>query len=142
MVGGWFARKRLGADARRLMVPRMTMPMDPVRAEFQDAVQDLRMQVDRTTVLQARAALLGEAIRLRKALRQYGGSRVGLCGGDPVSPIAAQAFNERIDGLLNWCYQYTDDLEGAGHGLGDMARAYGYTEDEIVASFSVGDTPR
>ena len=108
-----------------------------VRDQFATSVQSLTMQVDRETVLQARAAVLAEAFRLRAAIHKHGpGLGIGLCGGDPVSGDARAAFNERIGVLIDQCRQYTDDLEAAGHALGDTARSYGYTEDEITASFT------
>ena len=66
----------------------------------------------------------------------YGG--VGICGGDPVSPEAASAFNERINGLVMSCVAYNRDLQAAAAALDDTARAYGYTDDEIAASYSPG----
>ncbi|MFC5996000.1 hypothetical protein ACFQE5_17480 [Pseudonocardia hispaniensis] len=86
----------------------MNASLTSSRAQFQSAVDSLRMQVDRDTVLQARAALLAEAHRLRRKLDVHDKDvRVGLCGGDPISPVAAQAFNERIGALLEHCRPYT-----------------------------------
>lgn len=100
------------------------------------AMAALRMQVDRDTVLQTRAALLGEAERLRLAIQRHGSyAHVGLCGGDPVSKDASAAFNERIGALIDRCWRYTVDLESAADTLSDIARRYGYTEDQIAASF-------
>ena len=108
-----------------------------VRAQFAASVESLIMQVNSDTVLQARAAVLAEAYRLRTSIQVNSvKAHIGLCGDDPVSHDAKAAFNERIDALLGQCRQYTDDLEAAGHALGDTARTYGYTEDEITASFT------
>jgi hypothetical protein len=109
----------------------------PHHGQLDAAVESLTLQVDRDTVLQARAALLGEALRLKDALR-LGSVRqdVGLCGGDPVSADAAAAFNERIASLFAYCRSYVDDLERAGDVLGETARRYGFSETEIAASFS------
>lgn len=100
----------------------------------------LALQVNRDTVLAARAALLAEAdrldIELSKRAHAYGG--VGLCGGDPVSPEAASAFNERIDALVMGCLAYNRDLHAAAAALDVTARAYGYTDDEIAASYRPG----
>jgi len=101
------------------------------------AVSALALQVDRHTVLAARAALLAEADRLDKNLqrshRDFGG--VGRCGGDPVSPEAASAFDERINALVTQCLAYNRDLRASASALDATARAYGYTDDEIAASF-------
>lgn len=102
------------------------------------AVRALALQVNRETVLRARAALLAEARRLDHELnRRSVDGRVGVCGGDPVSPEAASAFNERIDTLIGNCRAYNRDLHSAALTLDDTARAYGYTDDEIAASFSL-----
>lgn len=96
----------------------------------------LALQVNRDTVLKARAALLAEADRLDLELnRRKHGSEVGVCGGDPVSPEAAGAFNERINALVVGCREYNRDLRTAANTLDATARAYGYTEDEIAASY-------
>lgn len=113
----------------------MTAPQPgPSWRQFSAAVESLKLQVDRDTVLQARAALLSEALRLKQALRAHD-SHIGLCGGDPVSADARDAFNERISALLGHCRQYTDDLEAAALALEETARRYGYTDDQIAQSF-------
>lgn len=112
-------------------------PPGPLAPTLGTAVEALALQVDRGTVLQARAVLLGEAQRLRDAIRLHGtGATVGRCGGDPVSADAAAAFTERIAKLLQVCDEYVHGLERAGGELGRVARDYGYTEDEIAASFA------
>jgi hypothetical protein len=103
------------------------------------AVRALALQVNRDTVLKARAALLAEADRLDLGLDQRKhGSVVGLCGGDPVSPEAAQAFTERIHALVAECRAYNRDLRAAANALDATAREYGYTDDQIAASYSSG----
>jgi hypothetical protein len=100
------------------------------------AVESLKLQVDRDTVLQARAALLSEALRLRDSIKLHGaGVTVGRCGNDPVSADASGAFSQRIERLIDHCTRYIADLEMAGAQLGDIARSYGYTEGEIETSF-------
>ena len=99
----------------------------------------LALQVNRETVLKARATLLAEARRLDLELDQRRlGSDVGLCGGDPVSPEAAGAFNERIDALVVSCRAYNEKLRAAASDLDATARSYGYTDDEIAASYRPG----
>ncbi|MGH3566717.1 MAG: WXG100 family type VII secretion target [Pseudonocardia sp.] len=114
----------------------MTEP-GPFRPQLDAAVAAVGMEVDRENVLAARAALLAEADRLDDliAVEQRRGLRVGLCGGDPVSPEAATAFNDRIDALLGQCSRYNQDLREAARALDSVARSYGWTEDEIAASF-------
>jgi hypothetical protein len=109
----------------------------PEDGELAAAVEALALRVNRDTVLQARAALLAEADRLDSELHQRHGdfSRVGLCGNDPVSPEAAQAFNERIDALVASCRAYNRDLRTSAAVLDATARGYGFTDEEIAASF-------
>jgi len=100
------------------------------------AVRALALQVNRDTVLKARAALLAEADRLDVELgKRQLGSEVGLCGADPVSPEAAGAFNERINALVRSCVAYNGQLRAAASALDATARFYGYTDDEIAASY-------
>jgi hypothetical protein len=115
----------------------MIAPHPGPHGQLDAAVESLRLQVDRDTVLQARAALLGEALRLKDALKSAGIDQgVGLCGGDPVSADAADAFNRRIAALITSCHCYTEDLETAAEALGEMASRYGFTDADIAASFS------
>ena len=103
------------------------------------AVSALALQVDRHTVLAARAALLAEAERLdRELVERHRGHEVGRCGGDPVSPEAAVAFNERINALLENCFAYNRDLRAAASALDATAHKYGYTDEQIAESFRPG----
>jgi hypothetical protein len=107
------------------------------RTHLDAAVRALALQVNRDTVLKARAALLAEADRLDTELRDKHSdlTGVGLCGGDPVSPEAATAFNERINALIKSCFDYNRDLRTSAATLDATARAYGYTDYEIAESF-------
>jgi hypothetical protein len=129
--------KRPEDPVRRPTLLGMTAPAPgPQSALLASAVESLAFQVNQDTVLQARAALLGEAQRLKDEIRLSSIDQgIGLCGGDPVSSDAASAFSERIDGLLLRCSRYTDELEQAANALTDTAREYGFTEDDIRHSF-------
>jgi hypothetical protein len=116
----------------------MTAPeVGAPRTQLDAAVRALALQVNRDSVLKARAALLAEAERLDRELHRRRATQggVGLCGGDPVSPEAAMAFNERIEALVQRCRDYNRDLRAAATALDTTARAYGYTDDQIAASF-------
>lgn len=117
----------------------MTAPQPgPLRPQIDAAVAAVGLQVNRDTVLQARAALLAEADRLDRELQLAGDRRFHtdlVCGSDPVSPEAAAAFAERIAELQRQCTAYNSDLRAAARALDDTARSYGYTDDEIAASF-------
>ncbi len=114
----------------------MNAHTDAAPGSLAAAMTSVRLQVDRDNVLKARSAILTEARRLQTAVRiRTPGIWVGLCGGDPVSKDAKEAFNERIKALVDHCMQYALDLETAGYTLDDIARSYGHTEDDIAASF-------
>ena len=138
-AAGFF--KRPHGSGRAPTLDAMTAPeVGAHRPSLDAAVSALALQVDRHTVLAARAALLAEADRLDTALRDKHSdlTGVGLCGGDPVSPEAALAFNERINALLENCFAYNRDLRAAAGALDATARMYGYTDEQIAASFRPG----
>ena len=135
-AAGFF--KRPHGSGRAPTLDAMTAPEVGAHRPLLDAaVSALALQVDRHTVLAARAALLAEADRLDAQLRdrRYNFGGVGLCGRDPVSPEAAQSFNERINALVQSCFQYNRDLRTSAAALDATARSYGYSDDEIAASF-------
>ncbi len=107
------------------------------RPDLDAAVAAVGLQVNRDNVLQARNILLAEADRLddelNKVMRRD--LHIGDCGGDPVSPNATLGFNQRIDVLVGQCRQYNEDLRQAARELDVTARTYGWTEEEIAASF-------
>ena len=137
-AAGFF--KRPHGQGRAPTLDAMTAPEVGAHRPLLDAaVSALALQVDRHTVLAARAALLAEAERLDRALvERHRGHDVGRCGGDPVSPEAAVAFNERINALLANCFAYNRDLRAAASALDVTARTYGYTDEQIAASFRPG----
>ncbi len=100
------------------------------------ALASVSLQVNRDNVLQARKAVLDEAQRLQDLLITHQRDVwVDLCGGDPVSADAAEAFNERIHQLVDHCWRYAMELKAAGDALGETARAYGFTDEQIAASY-------
>ncbi|MDN5918015.1 MAG: hypothetical protein L0I76_23460 [Pseudonocardia sp.] len=131
----------------------MTSPVPRIaNAHLQSSIDHVLMQVDRDTVLKARAVLMQEADELEDAMtRATGGAPptalpgrmgqpghgvwVGRCSDDPISGPAQISFNRKIDAVLEPCRQYIRDLRISGEQLGAAARRYGYTEDEIRDSF-------
>ncbi len=106
------------------------------------ALSAVSMQVTPANVLQVATILLTEADRLDGVLQdKMSKAVVGLCGGDPVSPEATMAFNERIRELRTGCQAYNDELRAAGRALQDTARSYGITEEQIAASFPAQPGP-
>jgi hypothetical protein len=98
------------------------------------------MQVNRDNVLRARGILLAEADRLDGEMVFLGTRMPPLadCGDDPVSRDATPAFTQRIAALIEQCLQYNRDLREAAYALDTTARSYGWTEEEIAASFRGG----
>jgi hypothetical protein len=108
-----------------------------VGASMKADLDQAMMQVNPNNVLDVRRAVLTEAEDLREFVRLNGQRmKVGLCGSDPVSPIAAQGFNEKIDAHIEEVIAYVRSLVDAGQQLARAAREYGHTEAEITASFT------
>lgn len=127
-------------------VPRIT------NRALQDSVDDVIMQVNRDNVLGVRKVLIEEAEGLDKAINDavYApaspplpgrmgvpghGVWVGRCSDDPISGPAQISFNRKIAAVIQPCRDYVDGLGIAGEQLGEVAKQYGYTEDEIQEHF-------
>jgi len=96
----------------------------------------LGLQVNRDNVLQVRNALKTESVRLNQLMQLHGrGLEVGECGPDPVSGPAAELFNKKVKALAGQCMGYVQALADAADVLIRSARAYGYNEEQIKASF-------
>ncbi len=108
---------------------------DTWRRSLNASVNALRMQVTPENVLAVRGVLLAESDRLMVSVNRASGARGGVCGGDPVSRDARQAFGERVATLVAQARQYADELGRAGRSLDQIARNYGLTEQQIAASY-------
>ena len=92
-------------------------------------------------VLAKRAALLAEAQDFQRFLADIREDLVMQpYGGDPVSQDVARAVTYRLVGPENgsyWnvCQQWVDNLFRVAEALGETARQYGYTDEDIAASF-------
>jgi hypothetical protein len=92
-------------------------------------------------VLTKHAALLAEADDFRLFLeRIWDQLFMTPMGGDPVSHDVAHAVTDRIrdaeDSYFNVCQQWVDNLYQAAEALAETARQYGFTDEEIAASFT------
>ncbi|HTF46914.1 MAG TPA: hypothetical protein VK735_05640 [Pseudonocardia sp.] len=97
----------------------------------------LGLQVNRDNVLQVRNALKAEWVRLSDLMVYHGPMlHVGECGPDPVSGPAAELFNDKVKALADQCNGYVQALGASADMLEQTARAYGYAEDQIEASFT------
>jgi len=97
--------------------------------------------VNRDEVLAKRAALLAEAADFQGFLnRMWDQLRMEPMGGDPVSHDVARAVTDRIrdagDSYFNVCQQWVDNLYQTADALAEVARQYGYTDEEIAAAFN------
>jgi hypothetical protein len=105
--------------------------------DLANALNHAGLRVRRENVLGLRADFLQEAYELQDTVYQKRRRLdVGLCGGDPVSPEARDAFQECFDLLLDQIQLRVEVLKTAGAELGATARAYGLAEDAIEASFA------
>ena len=99
--------------------------------------------VSRDEVLAKRAALLAEADNFQQFLNHIWDQLfMKPMGGDPVSHDVARAVTDRIrdaeDSYFNICQQWVDNLYQTADALAEIARQYGYTDEEIAASFNGG----
>lgn len=149
---GFFPNDR-GPDHRPVACRGMTAPVPRITNHaLQESVDAVLMQVDRDTILRARAVLLHEADQLDDELYRATspmptgplqgrmgepghGVWIGRCSDDPISGPAQISFNAKIDAALQPCRDYIRDLRIAGEQLGTAALRYGYTEEEVRASF-------
>jgi len=97
--------------------------------------------VSRDEVLAKRAALLAEAADFRQFLDSiWEDLFMTPMGGDPVSHDVARAVTDRIrdadDSYFNVCQAWVNNLYQAAEALAETARQYGYTDEEIAASFT------
>jgi hypothetical protein len=95
----------------------------------------LGMQVTPENIVAVSSVLRAESDYLRARVYASGRSCwVGEPGHDPVSPMAAAGFNNKIDMLLHECHAYCDRLAAASEELAATARSYGHTEEDIAGS--------
>ncbi len=97
--------------------------------------------VNRDEVLAKHAALLAEADDFRLFLDRIRDQLfMKPMGGDPVSHDVARAVTDRIrdaeDSYFNVCQQWVNNLYQVAEALAETARQYGYTDEEIAASFN------
>ena len=100
----------------------------------------IKLRVDQHNVMQAARLVMEEAERFRATTKER---RMGLAvrpvGGDPVSREAARVLNEKFwagpNSYYARCLDYADMLERLARQLGEAARTYGATEEEISAMF-------
>ena len=97
--------------------------------------------VSRDEVLVKHAALLAEADDFQLFLDDtWDQLLMAPMGGDPVSQDVARAVTDRIrdaeDSYFTVCQQWVDNLYQAAEALVEAARQYGYTDEEIAASFN------
>lgn len=107
---------------------------------FNDAMRadldHLLFQVTPDNILHIHHTLAAEATLIRvEVAKAHNGSVVGIAAKDPVSKPAADAFNAKIEHLLDQGAAYGDALDAMAEHLKRIAASYGHTEDEINASF-------
>lgn len=96
--------------------------------------------VNRDNVLAAARIIDSQAQELRETLKEtIAGLRVEPPGEDEVSVRVARAWNDLLltneDSYKNRVTDYITALQSLATQLGDSARAYGYTEDDIQAAY-------
>lgn len=93
-------------------------------------------QVNRDNVLAVRSAIQQQAEDLQRCLQATMlDARVDPCGGDPISAEATPLFNTKIRQILKVHWNHLDELRSAVDRLGESARRYGFTEEQVAESF-------
>ena len=97
--------------------------------------------VSRDEVLAKRTALLAEADDFQLFLNHIWDQLfMKPIGGDPVSHDVARAVTDRVrdadDSYFNLCQAWVNNLYQAAEALAETAWQYGYTDEEIAASFT------
>ena len=102
--------------------------------------QGREIKVSKGTVLQIRAAFLAEALNLRRAAQEAATAVVVPPGGDGTSAAAAKGMNQRFwegeDSYAARTLEYAQSYEDLAENLAATARQYGYTDEQIAASFT------
>ncbi|MGQ0775979.1 MAG: hypothetical protein ACT4NY_16420 [Pseudonocardiales bacterium] len=99
--------------------------------------------VSREDVLSKRAALLAEADDFQLFLNHIDNQlRMRPMGGDPVSRDVAVGVNDRLrdddNSYFNVCQGWVNNLYQTADAMAEVARQYGFTDEEIAASFTGG----
>ena len=100
----------------------------------------LSFRVHEGNVMEAARIVMAEAERFRRRIESHrAGLRVYPMGGDPVSREAARVLNEKFSGAsdsyLERYIDYAEMLEQLARQIGEAARTYGRTEEQITDVF-------
>ena len=98
----------------------------------------LLLQVNADNVLAVHAAFRRHANELITYLQQLESTLVvGVCGGDPVSSMAAgpDSFGGKVRKLAEVHWNHGRELSAVADQLRETARRYGHTDDEIDQAF-------
>lgn len=105
----------------------------------EQAIEHLVMQVTPDNVLAAHRAFQNHADELGDYLkRARRNMNFGPCGGDPVSAdtMKSNSFAGKIDQLMKVHQDQQEELEAAANRLAEVARSYGYTDDDIARAMN------
>ncbi|MDI2028539.1 hypothetical protein QFW96_07945 [Saccharopolyspora sp. TS4A08] len=119
----------------------MTTPVPPPPAPDSGAAAQT-ITVNEDNVLEVRKTILSAAEDARERLYGLAASlQVTPPGDDEVSKHAATTWTAYLlgnqDSHFNRLMQYVDNVEKLGEQLGEAAKQYGYTDEEISASFQL-----
>lgn len=116
----------------RALPSRTVATEPPVRAS-----DSLMTQVNRDNVLQVRNVLRHEVEAMLPVLQRANVElQLPPCGGDPISADATPMFQRKIVEVVRKHWAHYAEIREAVDRLTDTARDYGYTDEEITASFA------
>ena len=100
-------------------------------------------RVDPEALLKASDILRNESNRLKYRLQSYGNDLVvGICGSDPISQPAADAFNTKIQTIVREATNYVNWLANRADELTRQAHSYGATDEQAKQALQTADDLR
>lgn len=101
------------------------------------------IQVNADNVLRIRNALRQQMETMLPALQDaYSTFVLPPCGPDPISTDATPIFQRKLKEILKIHWAHYAEIEEAVERLTEAARDYGYTEEQVGASFSRSQAAR
>lgn len=101
------------------------------------ASDSLMTQIHVDNVLQVHGVLASEADAIEKVLFEANWMRnIPRCADDPISINARDAFQKKIDQILDVHQAHHDELTEAVVRLRQAAREYEFTDDEVLVVFN------
>ncbi|MFE7199860.1 PE domain-containing protein [Pseudonocardia alni] len=111
-------------------------------AEHAGVAEGLMTQISVESVMAVLALYSSRLVAAQAAVRTASDLRaIPACADDPVSQDARDLFQRKVDSIRDTHVDYVNELQKTCTDLQGAARAYGFTEDEIVATAGKAGEP-